>query len=70
MAAAAQFGGKAKRAGAQLDPALKEFLDAVVIPALVREYISEQERENRLALVPEGVTQFAAKHSASAEGVR
>lgn len=56
--------------GARLDPALKEFLDAVVIPALVKEYLSEHARENRLALVPQGVTQSVATHSASAEGVQ
>jgi hypothetical protein len=70
MATETQFGDKAKRSGAQLDPALKEFLDAVVIPALVKEYLSEHERENRLALIPERVPQSIAKHSASAEGVR
>ena len=70
MATAAQFGGKAKRSGARLDPTLKEFLDAVVIPALVQEYLLEHERENRLALVPEGVTHSAARDSASAEGVQ
>ena len=55
---------------ARLDPALKEVLDAVVIPALVKEYLSEHARENRLALVPQGVTQSVATHSASAEGVQ
>lgn len=69
MATAVQIGGKTKRASTQLDPALKEFLDAVVIPALVKEYLSEHERENRLALVPQGVTKSVATHSASAEGV-
>jgi hypothetical protein len=69
MASAIQFGGKAKRAGAQLDPALKVFLDSVVIPALVKEYLSEHARENRLALVPAGMTHSAANGSASAEGV-
>jgi hypothetical protein len=70
MATAIQFGGKTKRPGAQLDPALKEFLDAVVIPALVKAYLSEHEDENRLALVSQGVTQSVAKHLASAEGIR
>jgi len=70
MAALVQFGSKARPREAQLDPALKEFLDAVVIPALVREYLSEHERENRLALVPEGVTQSVSEDSASAEGVQ
>jgi hypothetical protein len=68
MATAIQFGSKTKPRGT-LDPALKEFLDLVVIPALVKEYLLEHERENRLALVPEGVTQFASNDSASAEGV-
>ena len=70
MPTALQFGGRAKRAGAQLDPAFREFLDAVVVPALVKEYLSEHARENRLALIPEGVTESATKDSASAEGVR
>lgn len=70
MATAVQFGGKTKRLGAQLDPALKEFLDTVVIPALVKAYLSEHEDENRLALVSRCVTQSVATDSASAEGVR
>jgi len=70
MATAIQFGGKTKRPGAQLDPALKEFLDAVVIPALVKKYLSEHEDENRLALVSRGMAQSVATDSASAEGVR
>jgi hypothetical protein len=69
MAAVVQFGGKAGSRGSQLDSALKEFLDAVVIPALVKEYLSEHERENRLALVPECVTESGPTPSGSAEGV-
>ena len=69
MANPVQFGGATKRAGKQLDPALKEFIDTVVVPALVKEYLSEHQRENHLALIPEGVTQSVATHSASAEGV-
>ncbi|MGC1781201.1 MAG: hypothetical protein WA708_01635 [Acidobacteriaceae bacterium] len=33
----------------KLDPALKSWLDNVVIPALVREYLAEIEQRNRLA---------------------
>lgn len=33
----------------KLDPALKSWLDNVVIPALVKEYLAEIERQNRLA---------------------
>jgi hypothetical protein len=34
----------------KLDPALKSWLDNVIIPALVREYIAETEKHNRLAM--------------------
>lgn len=35
--------------GKKLDPALKSWLDNVIIPALVREYLAEIEQRNRLA---------------------
>jgi hypothetical protein len=69
MVARVQFGGKTKRAGTRLDPALKEFLDAVVIPTLVKEYLLALQREKRLVVVRENVAHSAAE-SASAEGVR
>lgn len=34
---------------AKLEPALKSWLDNVIIPALVREYLAEIEKHNRLA---------------------
>lgn len=36
--------------GKRLDPALKSWLDNVIIPALVREYVAEIEKHNRLAM--------------------
>lgn len=33
----------------KLDPALRSWLDNVIIPALVREYVAEIEQRNRLA---------------------
>jgi hypothetical protein len=36
--------------GRRLDPALKSWLDNVIIPALVREYVAETEKHNRLAM--------------------
>lgn len=33
----------------RLDPALKSWLDNVIIPALVRDYLVEIEKQNRLA---------------------
>jgi hypothetical protein len=70
MAAVVQSGSKARSQKGQLDPAFREFLDTVVIPALVKDYLLQCERENRLALVPEVVTEFGAEDSASAEGVQ
>ena len=34
----------------RLDPALKSWLDNVIIPALVREYLAEIKQRNRLAM--------------------
>lgn len=35
--------------GMKLNPALKSWLDNVIIPALVREYVAEIDKRNRLA---------------------
>lgn len=35
----------------RLDPALKSWLDNVIIPALVRDYVAEIEKQNRLATI-------------------
>lgn len=35
--------------GKRLDPALKSWMDNVIIPALVREYLAEIEKRNQLA---------------------
>jgi hypothetical protein len=40
---------RSARLGKRLDPDLKSWLDNVVIPALVREYLAETEKQNRLA---------------------
>jgi hypothetical protein len=37
--------------GKKLDPALKSWMDNVIIPALVSEYLAEMERRNRLATI-------------------
>ncbi len=37
--------------GKRLDPALKSWMDNVIIPALVREYLAEIEERNRLATI-------------------
>jgi hypothetical protein len=37
--------------GKRLDPALKSWMDNVIIPALLREYLAEIEQRNRLATI-------------------
>jgi hypothetical protein len=34
-----------QKLGAKLDPALREWADRVIIPALAREYLAEQEKK-------------------------
>jgi hypothetical protein len=53
----------------RLDPAIKEFLDAVVIPALVKAYILEDATQNPLATVPNDMTHFVSKESIFASEV-
>ena len=40
---------RSTRLGKRLDPDLKSWLDNVIIPALVREYVAEIKQQNRLA---------------------
>ena len=40
---------RSARFGKRLDPDLKSWLDNVIIPALVREYLAEIKQQNRLA---------------------
>jgi hypothetical protein len=68
MAQAIKSRSKTNPRSARLAPALKEFLDLVVIPALVKEFLREP--ENRLALAREDMTHFAPKDSVSTEGVQ
>ncbi len=68
MPAVLQCGSKAAQ-GSQLNPALKEFLDVVVIPALVNAYLVENSGENRLALVPNDVQHSPSEESVSSERI-
>jgi len=54
-----------QRLGAKLDPALREWADRVIIPALAREYLAEQEAK-RIAEVGAPVAQFEPKTRLSA----
>ncbi len=54
-----------QRLGAKLDPALREWADRVIIPALAREYLAEQDAK-RIAEVAPPVAQSEPKSRLSA----
>jgi hypothetical protein len=41
MAEVLKFGRKAQSGGEEIPAALREFIDAVIVPALVREYLAK-----------------------------
>ncbi len=54
-----------QKLGAKLDPALREWADRVIIPALAREYLAEQDAK-RIAESYSPVAQFKPKLRLSA----
>ena len=54
------------RSGNGLSPELKSWIDSVIVPALVREYLAGQEREKPCARA-EPVAECAATRTAIAE---
>jgi hypothetical protein len=54
-----------EKLGARLDPALREWADKVIIPALAREYLAERDAK-RIAEVPQPVSEFTLKIEPSA----
>ena len=53
-----------------LPPAVKDWLDNVVVPALVRQYLLQLEPEKSLATSAGATVQSALAHAAVAEGER
>ena len=68
MADVLKFGKKATPRREEIPAALREFIDAVVIPALVKEYLAETESPNVLVLSDDGMANSAARELPS-EGV-
>jgi hypothetical protein len=58
-------GGERQRLGAKLDPALRAWADRVIIPALAREYLTEQ-GQKRIAESHSPVALFRPKMKLSA----
>ncbi len=55
--------------GAKLSPDLREFVDRVIVPALLREYLAEQKSGNCVAVTPRVVAHSEPHARLSAEGV-
>ncbi len=51
-------------------PELKSWIDGVIVPALVREYLAGQEREKSACSEGEPVTESAATRTATAKRIR
>lgn len=54
--------------GEKLSPDLREFVDRVIVPALLREYLAEKKAENPVAASPRSVANSARR--LSAEGIQ
>ncbi len=52
----------------QLDPALKAWLDKVIVPVLVREYLTEMRLGKKFASGVEGELESSVKSARSLEG--
>ena len=59
-----------QRLGAKLDPKLREWIDRVIVPALVREYIAEHKHSDCIADPTRAVRQFQSNERLSAEGIQ
>ena len=55
-----------QRLGAKLSPALRDFVDRVIVPALTREYIAEHGSGNHIANCSATVRQFPVNKRLSA----
>lgn len=59
---------KIEKLGAKLDPDLRGFIDRVIVPILVRDYLADHRKE--IASSPQLVSHSDASHMPSAEGVQ
>jgi hypothetical protein len=57
------------RLGAKIDPAVRDWIDNVIVPSLVEEWLAREESAKRPQEVPRGVVQFDRRRMLSAEEV-
>ena len=70
MADVLKFGQKARPRGEEIPAALREFVETVIVPALVREWNAERNNPNVLASGNCGVASSAANVTRSCEAIR
>jgi len=58
-----------ERLGARISSAVRGWVDNVIVPALLKEWLAREECVNRLANAPAAVTQFEPRNKPSAEVV-
>lgn len=63
MAEVLQFDAREKQAESPLTPELKDFIDRVIVPILVKQYLAEQAAENVLAEKSPDVAESPGKHA-------
>jgi hypothetical protein len=54
------------KAAPKIAPGLKDWIDNVIVPALVREYLAEIQQQNKLALTDNGPVLSVSEPSTSA----
>jgi hypothetical protein len=59
-----------QRLGAKLDAGVRSWIDHVIVPAMVDEWLSEHERANGVAGLLHVVSQSERNSSLSAEGIQ
>jgi hypothetical protein len=64
------FAVSVREPGDGIDPNVKAFVDCVIVPALVEEYVAELRRENKIAANLPTVTQCSTSTTDTAEGKR
>jgi hypothetical protein len=70
MADALKFEKKARPEGKEISAALREFVEKVIVPALVREWNAERNNPNILASANYSVANSAANDPLSREAIR
>jgi hypothetical protein len=70
MSASAKLASETDGSGARLKPEVRSWIQNVIVPAMVREYIKEQSKANSLAESIAAMPQCEANERLSAERIQ